>query len=97
MTDEEPICGNCKHVRVRRNSPTLVCKLNCVHRSEDSACCWDTKQYPSKFEPRDMVACEWCSKTDPLTSRRHSFVRARIVGRERTICKDCLDALRMVK
>lgn len=95
MTEET--CGNCKHVREKFNNPTLVCRLNCVGRLHDSPCCWDTEKYPSKFEPRDTVTCEWCTKTDLLTSKRHSFVRARIAGRERTICRDCFEALWMVK
>jgi hypothetical protein len=96
MTDEQPICGNCKHVRVKFNNPTHVCKLNCVGRLHNNGCMWDTKKYPSKFEPRDKVTCEWCTKTDLLVSKRHTFVRAYIFGKERTICRDCYDMLRVV-
>ena len=44
-------CTSCKHCRTHIPSTQYYCKLNAVERLPSSTCIWDSKKYPSKFEP----------------------------------------------
>ena len=47
-----PKCVDCKNV-CKKVETTYWCKLNRVMRLVTSTCCWNTKQYPSKFQKKD--------------------------------------------
>lgn len=54
-------CKDCQHVCCK-TIQQHTCKLNFVRRNALDGCCWDTKQYPSKFEyrtrenpPKDII------------------------------------------
>lgn len=93
MTEE--ICGNCKHLKRCGTVEKNICRLNLVHHNVNDECMWNTAKYPSKFEPATHTECEWCGVSDEIGGR-HSFVRAKIAGRSRTICRDCYNLLRVV-
>ena len=63
-------CTSCKHCRTHIPSTQYYCKLNAVERLPESTCIWDTKKYPSKFEPQPTIPekpaqclCETCRMT----------------------------------
>jgi hypothetical protein len=66
MTD---YCISCKHCSTHIKT-TYWCKQNCVMRQPTDTCCWNTKRYPSKFEPQIPIPekpaqclCETCRMT----------------------------------
>jgi len=89
MTD---YCISCKHCRTHIPATQYYCKLNAVERLPESTCIWDTKKYPSKFEPQVPI------HTNILTERQQTLLE--VVQKVRHLIReegyDCGEAERIL-
>jgi len=92
MTQER--CGDCKHLKERVQA-NHVCKLNCVGRRYGDTCLWDTKRYPSRFEPKGVVTCCWCGKNAAIALAGGMFMHVFVYDHDRVICNDCYERLKL--